>query len=280
MNGSRLALLLLGMAVALTTSPPGLASTLIVKVGPGVAPERSREVEGVLTEALSFFASEFAVGLTIPLRVSLHATTDSYVNALITEGVGVSEAVARQALLPSGHWMMVDDRSQVFVNLGHPGTNDRLRLVSDLSHEVAHVYHFELSGRRGSPHAWIMEGTAEVFAKRFLDGKGLISYSQSLSQAVTFLKNRLDVGGLPSLNILTTQSSWLRYAQVSSPRVIYTTALTAVDHLTKTRSKEALLTYFRLFRAEPERDTAFQQAFGLSHGDFAARFFEYLKALP
>lgn len=280
MNRSRLALLLLSVAVVLTASPPGLASTLIVKAGPGVAPERVREVEGVLTEALSFFASEFAVGLAIPLRVSLHATPDSYVNALITEGAGVSEAVARQALLPNGHWMMVDDRSQVFVNLGHPGTNDRLRLVSDLSHEVAHVYHFELSGRRDSPHAWIMEGTAEVFAKRFLDRKGLISYSQSFSQAVAFLKNRLGVGGLPSLNILTTPSSWLRHAQVFSPRVVHTTALTAVDHLVKTRSKEALLAYFRLFRAEPERDTAFQQAFGLSHGDFAARFFEYLRALP
>lgn len=177
MNRAWSVLLLLCVAVALAASPPGVASTLMVKAGPGVPPERSREVEGALIEALSHFATEFAVGLTTPLRVSLHATPDSYVNALVTEGVGVSEAVARQALLPNGHWMMVDDRSQIFVNLGHPGTGDRLRLVSDLSHEVAHVYHFELSGRRGSPHAWIMEGAAEVFAKRFLGVKGLISYS-------------------------------------------------------------------------------------------------------
>jgi len=267
------------LVVALIASPPGLASTLIVKAGPGVDPERSRAVEGVITDALSFCASEFAVRLTSPLRVLLYATPDSYVNALIAEG-GISEEVARRALLPHGHWMMVDGRNQIFINLGAPETHDRLQLTSDLAHEVAHLHHWELSGRRGSPHAWIMEGTAEVFAKRFLDSKGLMSYSQFFSEEAAFLKGRLEVGGLPSLNVLTTLLSWHRHAEVFSRRVVYRTTLFAVDSLMKMRSKEALLTYFRLFRAEPERDAAFQQAFGLSHGEFATRFPESLRALP
>jgi hypothetical protein len=125
-----------------------------------------------------------------------------------------------------------------------------------------------------------MEGTAEVFAKRFLDHKGLLAYPHTIAEAVRFLKERQASGGLVPLSALATNALWARSGQMFTRRVTYTTALAAVDYLTQLKGKGALIAYYRLFRTEPNPDGAFAEAFGFSPDEFAQRFQAYVRDSP
>lgn len=179
-------LLVAGLLVLFAPAPPILATALDVRAAPGVSNDAVGEIQQVLRDADQFFASEFGAAPSVSVRIYLFGTAESYVAGLLRDGVGVNPSIARMALQPDGHWMMTDSGGQIFINLGNPRTQNRPAFLSDLSHELVHVYHFELSGRRGAPHAWVMEGTAEVFAKRFLDHKGLLAYPHTIAEAFGF----------------------------------------------------------------------------------------------
>jgi hypothetical protein len=263
-------------AITLTT-PQVAAATIDVRAGPGVGADAATEIRQVLQDADAFLAAQFSATPSASVRVHLLATTDAYVNALLRDGVGLNEEVVRSASQPAGHWMMVDGKGQIFVNLGNPNTSNRTAFYSDLSHEMVHVYQRALSAQPGYTVYWLDEGMAEVFAKRFLEHKGLLTYSQTLAEAVKLLKGRQQ---LPALNALTTSVQWMRSTQVYPRRVVYTTAFVAVDHLMQQRGKEALTAYYRLLRAQPDAEAAFRESFGLSSAAFAERFQTYLKELP
>lgn len=258
-------------------SPPAYGINLTVRSGPGVSAQAAGEIQRTLLEADDFLSAEFSITVSRQVRVHLSATAEAYVDSILRTGVRVNETLARMGLTPGGHWMMVDAASQIFINLGHPATGDQTRFLSDLSHEMVHIYHQELSGWRGSPYAWIQEGTAEVFAKHFLHHKGLIVYPQTIAAAANLLRERQSVGGLPSLGSLTTPDLWERRAHTLTRRVVYATALVAVDYLVQQKGKDALFRYFRLFRAEPEPEAAFVQAFGQTSLEFNQRLHGYVR---
>ena len=54
----------------------------------------------------------------------------------------------------------------------------------------------------------------------------------------------------------------------------------AVNYLVKSKRKDALLTYYQHFQRLSDADTNFQQAFGVSLGEFAQQFPVYVRGLP
>jgi hypothetical protein len=149
-----------------------------------------------------------------------------------------------------------------------------------LAHELTHVVQYQLAGgRRGHSEQWLREGMADWVASQVLERLGITTFSHEREEAL-----RAVAGELPRLRddpldlvALGEPRGWETRHLRSGDRLTYRLAFLLADDLIRRRGLDRLLDYFGAFARSDDRFGHFQQAFGVSLGEFQASALERVR---
>jgi hypothetical protein len=211
------------------------------------------------------------LGLPLPpaVTVFVYPSREAYARGLATVG-GLPAARAREI---SGYSAGLGQHRRLFINEAALESRAPRVWLGVLAHELTHVAQYQLAGgRRGQSEQWLREGTADWVASQVLERLGIATFSHERDEAL-----RAVAGELPRLRddpldlvALGEPRGWERRHLRSGDRFTYRLAFLLTDDLIRRRGFDRLLEYFGAFARSGDRFGHFQQAFGLSLGEFEA----------
>jgi hypothetical protein len=161
----------------------------------------------------------------------------------------------------------------VYVNLAAFARWNWNARIAVLSHELAHVAQYELSGgRRGTSDQWLREGFADWVQVHVLDKLGVLTRDDSLARNSRVISRSGAREQLPPLSTLVDFPEWVAVATGAASKLLYPYAHVATDFLIRRHSLPEAVQYFRLFADSDDRIANFRQAFGEDWNTFDAAF--------
>jgi Peptidase of plants and bacteria len=218
------------------------------------------------------------LGLPLPSAVTLfiYPSREAYALGLTDVG-GLSAARAREI---SGYSAGLGQHRRLFINEAALGTRAQRMWLGVLAHELTHVVQYQLAGgRRGQSEQWLREGMADWVASQVLERLGIATFRSQREDAL-----RAVAGELPRLHgdpldlvALGQPRGWETRHLRSGDRLTYRLAFLLTDDLIRRRGFDRLVDYFRAFARSDDRFGHFQQAFGLSVGEFEASALQHVR---
>jgi hypothetical protein len=211
------------------------------------------------------------LGLPLPSAVTLfiYPSREGYADGLIDVG-GLPAARAREI---SGYSVGLGQHRRLFINEAALGDRAPRVWLGVLAHELTHVVQYQLAGgRRGQSEQWLREGMADWVASQVLDRLGVATFRHERQEAMRAVAGELPLLRDDPLDLvaLGQPRGWETRHLRSGDRLTYRLAFLLTDDLVRRRGFEHLVDYFRAFARSDDRFGHFQQAFGLSLGEFEA----------
>jgi hypothetical protein len=272
----RVALVLLGAALAWAGCVSGSRSVLDVPVVRAAAPLRGDASDA---ELISAVAAVLVERLELPLpgriRAYFYGSQDAFELGLVTDGQITDRAMARdQARFATG----VGTPHGIFLRADRLARATVAARVGLYAHELTHLSQYEMAGGRRGGDQWLREGFADWVRLRAVDHFGLRPYAAGLEQ-VRRQVARQPLDKLPGLDRLVTNRQWVTARNDLGGPATYGQALLAADRLVERSGRAQVIAYFRSFARRDNRIANFEAAFGLSPDAFAEEFRGHLRSL-
>lgn len=211
------------------------------------------------------------------LQGVLHLVPDRDALYAVLEANGADPVTARGA---ADTMLAVGGHRSVYVNLAAFARWNWNARIAVLSHELAHVAQYELSGgRRGTSDQWLREGFADWVQVHVLDTLGILSRERSVAGNSRVITRSGARQRLPPLSTLVSFPEWVNAAAGASSRLLYAHAHIAADFLIRRHSLDEVIQYFRLFARSDDRLENFRKAFGEDWNAFDAAFQAHIAQL-
>lgn len=211
------------------------------------------------------------------LQGSLQLVPDRDALYAVLEANGADPVTARGA---ADTMLAVGGHRAVYVNLAAFARWNWNARIAVLSHELAHVAQYELSGgRRGTSDQWLREGFADWVQVHVLDTLGILSRESSLGRNSRAISRSGAREQLPRLSMLVDFPEWVAVSTGAASKLLYPYAYVATDFLIRRHSLHEAVQYFGLFANSDDRLGNFRRAFGEDWDAFDAAFQTHLAQL-
>jgi hypothetical protein len=220
-------------------------------------------------------SADLGVTLSQPVTVFVYGSRREIFEGLVDE-LGFPETAAREVAAGASFFVM---GHRLFLNAGEPLFVDPPRLVDrtrTIAHELAHIIHNDLMGGGAPAPQWLKEGFAVRMELRTADHFGHRSAAQTAQEDFNLTLFALKRNELIPLADLGPRARWDEHIQREGPDRVYAQSYVAVDYLTRTKGQQAVLDYFRAFRASKDAMANFVDIFGLTVEAFHQEFERHL----
>ena len=244
---------------------PAYAAGITVETE-GVSDVLTNEFISIAGQVEQFYQEVYNYTPAKTVKIVIVADEAAYASKLQSEGYSQADAIR---LAKSSSGVSLANRAAILIPADK---NTRyLQRIQTMTHEMFHQMQSEF--RKGIPgHNWLIEGSAkisEVVLLEWLDKGSMASYRFNLVNQLTNVKLAADPGDL-----IDGGFKWTN--QVEQKMYPYQVSELATDFLMRRNGKNAIVNYFRILGETHDRETAFQKAFGVSHGQFLQEYRTYM----
>lgn len=254
------------------------AQDISFHVSSTVPPAVDTEIRTSFQQALDFLSNELGFTLARSVAVFVYGSQREGLEGLMSD-FGYSEA---NALAIARRAPFIAFSQRIYINAGDLFFREASRRIARariITHELAHIYHNDLMGGTPAAPLWIKEGFAVRFELKGAEQMGFHPTTETAQEFLNLTQTAFRQGNLMPFHDLETAAQWDRRIELFSASRVYGQAFAAVDYLFQTKGQQAVLSYFRAFRASKDPELNFASSFGFSTDAFQREFEAYLTSL-